>query len=110
MDEHLTTMTNVDVARRIQAFLSRSFGGRQFGDQEDIFALGFGNSLFAMQLVTFIEREFGVEIGGEDLRLDNFRNVAAMSGMVCRHLTRPAEDDVPGAPVRLNDRQARPQI
>ena len=110
MNEHLTMTTNEDVMQRIQGFLSRSFGGRQFGDQEDIFALGFGNSLFAMQLVTFIEREFGIEIGGEDLRLENFRNAGAMSGMVCRHLAAPSKDDGAGASARLDDRQPGPQI
>ena len=91
LDEHIAKITNEDVTRRIHGFLARTFGGRQFSDEDDIFALGFGNSLFAMQLVTFMEREFGIEIGGEDLRLENFRNVNAMSGLV-RRLHVPSVD------------------
>jgi len=87
---------NDDITRRILDFLARSFGGRQFGDEEDFFALGFGNSLFAMQLVTFIEREFAIEINGEDLRLDNFRNARDMSALVCRRLAASAKEGLAG--------------
>ena len=31
----------------IREFMSRSFQGRKLRDDDDIFALGFGNSLFA---------------------------------------------------------------
>ena len=47
---------------RIREFLGRFFRNREIGDQEDIFSLGFVNSMFAMQLVTFVEHEFGFTI------------------------------------------------
>ncbi len=53
-------------------------------DSDDIFALGFVNSLFAMQLVTFIESRFGVTIEDEDLDIDNFRSVNALADLVER--------------------------
>jgi hypothetical protein len=40
---------------KIKEFLAKFFPGHDVGDDEDLFALGFGNSLFAMQLVQFIE-------------------------------------------------------
>jgi len=56
-------------------------------DDEDIFALGFGNSLFAMQLVDFLEREYGIEIDSEDLELKNFQTVRAIGDLVNRKLS-----------------------
>ncbi|MEV4847858.1 phosphopantetheine-binding protein [Micromonospora matsumotoense] len=60
---------------------------------QDIFAIGAVSSLFAMQLVVFLERTFGVSIGGADLRLDNFRTIATMLSLVDRLLGAPAGGD-----------------
>jgi methoxymalonate biosynthesis acyl carrier protein len=50
----------------------------------DLFETGAVSSLFAMQLVVFLESRFGVEIDGEDLTIDNFRTVDAMTALVTR--------------------------
>lgn len=68
----------------IRDFLGRYFRGRQLADGEDIFALGFVNSLLAMQLVQFVESEFGIEVEDADLDLDNFRTVDAIAALVAR--------------------------
>lgn len=78
------------LTERIGAFMSRSFQGRQFADNDEIFSLGFGNSLFAIQLVAFVEREFGIEIDSEDLDMENFHSIQAISGLVERKLARLA--------------------
>lgn len=67
-------MTDINVKTR--KFLSRFFKKHELADQEDIFALGFVNSLFAMQLVMFLEKEFGITVDTSDLDLDNFRTIA----------------------------------
>jgi len=79
-------MPDDGLTSRITAFMSRSFEGRQIGLSDDIFALGFGNSLFAMQLVAFVENEFKIDIESEDLEMDNFRSIQALSGLVERKL------------------------
>jgi len=71
---------------RITAFVSRAFQGRDIGPTDDIFALGFGNSLFAMQLVAFVEREFDVAIESDDLEMENFRSIQAIARLVDRKL------------------------
>ncbi len=53
-------------------------------DDEDIFAAGFVNSLFAMELVTFVEGTFGITIESEDLDLDNFRTISRIADLVAR--------------------------
>ena len=69
---------------RIHAFLSRYLGSRTLLEDDDIFALGFISSVVAVQFVLFLEKEFGVKIENEDLDLDNFRSIAAMSGLIER--------------------------
>ncbi|MFF8911600.1 acyl carrier protein [Streptomyces olivaceoviridis] len=50
----------------------------------DIFATGGLSSLFAMELVVHLEKTFGISIGGADMRLENFRTVDSMVGLVTR--------------------------
>ncbi len=69
---------------KIKEFLSRFFKNHDLQPGEDIFALGFVNSLLAMQLVAFVEKEFGIAVGDEDLDLDNFRSIDAIAGLVAR--------------------------
>ena len=80
-------MPNDTIRLPIRTFMTRSFDGRAVSDEDDIFALGFANSLFAMQLVAFVEGEFRIEIDSDDLEIDNFRSVAAISGLVERKLS-----------------------
>ena len=69
---------------KVSAFISRFMGGHALQHDEDIFSLGFVNSLFAMQLVLFVENEFGLTVENEDLDLDNFRSVSAITALVER--------------------------
>lgn len=69
---------------RIQAFLARYVQYDDLSDDQDIFSLGFINSLFAMQLVLFVEKEFGVDVANEDLDIDNFRTVNSIAALVER--------------------------
>ena len=69
---------------QIKEFLSRFFKNHDLQPEEDIFALGFVNSLLAMQLVAFVEKEFGVRVEDEDLDLDNFRTIQAISNLVAK--------------------------
>jgi len=69
---------------KIIAFLTKFFPTVELADDQDIFALGFVNSLFAMQLVLFVEKEFGIAIENEDLDIDNFRSIQAITELVER--------------------------
>jgi methoxymalonate biosynthesis acyl carrier protein len=71
-----------EVKTRTRAFMSRHFKGQTVEDHDDIFALGFVNSLFAIQLVRFVEQEFDVTVDNEDLDVDNFRSIDAVAGFV----------------------------
>lgn len=69
---------------KIKEFLARFFRNHELKDDEDIFALGFVNSLLAMQLVSFVEKEFSVEIDDDDLDLDNFRTINNIDALVAK--------------------------
>jgi methoxymalonate biosynthesis acyl carrier protein len=47
---------------------------------------GYVNSLFAMQLVAFLESEFHLRIDNEDLEIENFRSVNALVRLVEKKL------------------------
>lgn len=68
--------------KEIRDFLSRFFRKRELQDDEDIFALGFVNSLFAMQLIMYIEKQFGIQVDNNDLDFSNFRSISAIAEFV----------------------------
>ncbi len=69
---------------KIKEFLSRFFKNHDLQPAEDIFSLGFVNSLLAMQLVAFVEKEFGLTVEDEDLDLDNFRSIVAIERLIAK--------------------------
>lgn len=73
-----------EVKGKIKSFLSRYFRKHELQDDEDIFALGFVNSLFAMQLVMYIEKEFNIQMDNKDMDLENFRSLNSMADLVAR--------------------------
>jgi acyl carrier protein len=77
-------MSSEERRTKIKSFLSRYLRNQDVGDDEDIFALGFVNSLFAMQLVLFVEQEFDVIVENEDLEIENFASVNALLGLIER--------------------------
>lgn len=50
----------------------------------DLFAAGLVSSLFALELVVHLESTYGLAIPPEELKLDHFRTVTAMSELVVR--------------------------
>jgi len=73
-----------DGKAKIKAFISRFVREREIEDNADIFELGFVNSLIAMQLVLFVEKEFSISIENDDLDLENFKSVNAIADLIDR--------------------------
>jgi methoxymalonate biosynthesis acyl carrier protein len=68
-------MSSQEIETKLRGFLAKYFRKHELQNDEDMFALGFVNSLFAMQLVMFLEKEFGIRIETKDLDLANFRTI-----------------------------------
>nr|WP_295680131.1 acyl carrier protein [uncultured Lachnoclostridium sp.] len=64
-----------EIKAKIRKFLVRFSGQRELQDDENLFEVGFVNSLFSMQLVTFVENNFDFEIANEDLDVKNFSTI-----------------------------------
>jgi methoxymalonate biosynthesis acyl carrier protein len=80
-----------------RAFLARHIRPGAIEDGSDLFAEGLVNSLFAMQLVTFVEREFGVVVLDEDLEVANFLSVDAICAFVTAKQKQAAQPVAAGA-------------
>ncbi len=79
---------------KVRAFLSSFFSSDGWSDEDDMFQLGFVNSLMAMQLVLFVEKEFKIVVEDEDLEVKNFCSVNAICELVQRKI-----EAVPGITV-----------
>lgn len=75
------------IETQVRTFLAKYFQNVELQSDQDIFALGFVNSLFAMQLVMFVEKEFNISIEDEDLDIDNFRTIQAIIALIQRKTT-----------------------
>ncbi len=75
-------MTRDAVRQQIRQFLEPHFEGHDLRDDEDMFLLGHVNSLFAMQLVAFVEQRFDIRMESADLEFDNFRSVDHLVALV----------------------------
>lgn len=70
-----------DTTREITEFLTAALR-RPVGPEDDYFALGLADSLFALELVTFVESRFALTVEVEDLDLDSFRTAERVSRFV----------------------------
>ncbi|WP_406192409.1 phosphopantetheine-binding protein [Streptomyces sp. NBC_01017] len=66
----------------IREFISTNMQGVPVDDDEDLFASGYVNSLFAVQLVMWIERTFDLQLVGKDLDFANFSTIDAIAAFV----------------------------
>ncbi len=83
-------MQDTAIKDQISDFMSHSFSGAKIAHDQDIFEAGFGNSMFAMQLVNFVETTFGIEVDSDDLDIDNFRSIDRVATLVQRKRAVPA--------------------
>lgn len=71
-----------ETKNKIREFLSRALRGRQLGDDENMFNLGIVHSLFVMQIILFIEKEFSIELEPEQLELSQLSTVNKIFGLL----------------------------
>lgn len=51
-------------------------------DDTDLFENGFVDSLFAIEIVVFLEKEFKIKIKNKEITKDNFRNINNIANVV----------------------------
>jgi methoxymalonate biosynthesis acyl carrier protein len=78
-----TAITGEEIENALLGFLGERVKADVASDQ-DLFKSGLVSSMFAMQLVVHLEESYDIAIVGPELKLDNFRTVQAMTGLVLR--------------------------
>jgi acyl carrier protein len=77
------------VDARVRDYIRQNFlfgSDQKLGDQDSLLDRGIIDSTGAMELVTFIESEFGVEVSDQDLVPENLDSIAAITAFVTRKL------------------------
>ncbi|GAV14219.1 acyl carrier protein [Paenibacillus sp. chi10] len=67
---------------KLKKYISRFSRKHELRDDEDMFELGIVNSLFAMQLVMFVESELGVTLENSELDMANFQSINAIMRLI----------------------------
>ena len=86
----MNTTDDKAICEKIRAFILASIHIPDLADDDNLFESGIVNSLFAVQLMTFIEKTFSIEIGPDDLEIANFKSIEAAAGFVNRKHAQPA--------------------
>lgn len=75
-------MDNNYVKKKLKEYLLRSATTDNIGDDDDLFELGIVHSLFAMQILLFIEKEFDIEIDEDDLDFEKIGSLNHITNLV----------------------------
>jgi len=84
LTDSMHTEEEKKVREAVTRFLLSSINLAKLNDEDDLFESGIVNSLFAVQLMTFLEKTFLMEVGMDDLDIENFKSVNATTAFVMR--------------------------
>ena len=85
----MSTENEKAIKETVKRFISSASNITHLDDEENLFESGIVNSLFAVQLMTFIERAFAIEVAMDDLDIENFKSLNATTAFVVRKNGRP---------------------
>ena len=80
----MSTPQEHQIKQTVRGFLLGSINIPKLNDEANLFELGLINSLFAVQLMTFIEKTFDLEVESEDLDIENFKSLNATTEFVIK--------------------------
>lgn len=78
-----------ETVAEIQDFIGTALGTTVAPD-DDFFDMGLVNSLFALELVVFVEERFRIRVEVEDLDLASFRTASRIAAFVKRKTAAPS--------------------
>ena len=78
-----------DISETLRTFIGKFIRSKTFKNSDNIFEAGFVNSMFVMELIMFVEKEFSLTVDNTELKLSNFASVDAMCGYIQGKLCRP---------------------
>lgn len=80
-------MTGEEIIAGLKPFLAQFIRDEKITPEQDLFASGLVNSLFAMQMVLFIEKEYGIRVENEDLDFENFKSLNNLVSFISKKLS-----------------------
>lgn len=72
----------IEIEERVKSFLAQHIDISNIDQETDMFKKGIVTSLFAMELVMFVEQEFGIRVENADLDLENFKSIKALVAFI----------------------------
>jgi len=72
------------IKETVKRFILSSINITRLDDDDNLFELGIVNSLFAVQLMTFIEKTFSIEVEMDDMDIENFKSLNATAAFVVK--------------------------
>lgn len=80
----MSTDSEEAIKESVRRFISLSSNIENLDDDNNLFESGIVNSLFAVQLMAFIEKTFAIDVEMEDLDIENFKSLNATTAFVKR--------------------------
>jgi len=80
----MSTAEENGVKETVKRFILSSIAIADLDDDDNLFESAIVNSLFAVQLMTFIEKTFAIEVEMDDLDIENFKSLNATTAFVIR--------------------------
>jgi methoxymalonate biosynthesis acyl carrier protein len=79
-------MNDMDTREKIMEFFKSRGKADELAYHTDLFKGGYVNSLFALEMVVFLEETFGIKIKNKDINEKNFRTIDNIAAVVERSL------------------------
>jgi len=79
-------MKTDEIKEEIKKFLSKYIKKTDLEDDMELFTSRLINSLFAMQLVLYLEKQYKIKVENEDLDIKNFNTINLITAFVERKI------------------------
>lgn len=77
-----------DIKLKLRSFLNTYFEDCGINDDDNIFEIGHISSLFAMQLVLFLEKEYRIKVANEEMDMSNFKSLNAIENFIIKNINK----------------------
>lgn len=75
-------MSTEAIIEKVKSYILRTVDGTVITEDTDLFQTGIIHSLFAVQLVVFIEKAFQLELEEEDLTQEHMRTIRNITKLI----------------------------
>jgi acyl carrier protein len=75
-----------EIKNKIRGYLSRSVQDYEIKDDDNIFELGIVHSLFAIQIIIFIEKNFDIELDDDELDMEKMKSINSIAELIQSNL------------------------